>query len=142
MGTLLVTVLAMVVGVVLGRHPRGDAALAQPGAVRAWPGCSRWFFRAIPRYVLLLIMGALGILFQQGGLSLGVPFDWTDHGACSACNGNLRFLTLDANEIFAGLVGGMLGPRPVRGGVHGRDRPRRHPRRRQGPDARRPRRSA
>ena len=34
-----------------------------------------WFFRAIPRYVLLTIMGALGVLFTAG-LAIGVPFDW------------------------------------------------------------------
>ena len=28
-----------------------------------------WFFRAIPRYVLLTIMGALGILFQAGAVA-------------------------------------------------------------------------
>ena len=32
-----------------------------------------WFFRAIPRLVLLTIMGALGVLFPEAGLGL-FPF--------------------------------------------------------------------
>ena len=85
-----------------------------------------WFFRSVPRYVLLTIMGALGILFQKGGLSLGVPFDWKIMELLGL-HGDLRFLSLNANELFAGLFGAVLGPRALRGGVHGRDRPRRHP---------------
>ncbi len=66
-----------------------------------------WFFRAIPRYVLLTIMGALGILFQQG-LSLGVPFDWLIIDWLGL-SGDWRFVTLDANALFVGLVGGVIG---------------------------------
>ena len=106
-GTLLVTVLAMVVGIV------GGVILAvmrlSPNPVLsgvAW--LFTWFFRSVPRYVLLTIMGALGILFQKGGLSLGVPFDWKIMELLGL-NGNLRFLTLDANELFAGLFGAVLG---------------------------------
>ena len=106
-GTLLVTVLAMVVGIV------GGVILAvmrlSPNPVLsgvAW--LFTWFFRSVPRYVLLTIMGALGILFQKGGLSLGFPFDWKIMELLGL-NGNLRFLTLDANELFAGLFGAVLG---------------------------------
>ena len=106
-GTLLVTVLAMIVGIV------GGVILAvmrlSPNPVLsgvAW--LFTWFFRSVPRYVLLTIMGALGILFQKGGLSLGVPFDWKIMELLGL-NGNLRFLTLDANELFAGLFGAVLG---------------------------------
>ena len=106
-GTLLVTVLAMVVGIV------GGVILAvmrlSPNPVLsgvAW--LFTWFFRSVPRYVLLTIMGALGILFQKGGLSLGVPFDWKIMELLGL-NGNLRFLSLNANELFAGLFGAVLG---------------------------------
>jgi polar amino acid transport system permease protein len=106
-GTLLVTVLAMVVGIV------GGVILAvmrlSPNPVLsgvAW--LFTWFFRSVPRYVLLTIMGALGILFQKGGLSLGVPFDWKILELLGL-NGNLRFLSLNANELFAGLFGAVLG---------------------------------
>jgi polar amino acid transport system permease protein len=106
-GTLLVTVLAMVVGII------GGVILAvmrlSPNPVLsgvAW--LFTWFFRSVPRYVLLTIMGALGILFQKGGLSLGVPFDWKIMELLGL-NGNLRFLSLNANELFAGLFGAVLG---------------------------------
>ena len=108
-GTLLVTALAMAVGI------GGGVVLAimrlSPNPVLS--GVSwlfTWFFRALPRYVLLTIMGALGILFPaaQGGLSLGVPFDWllTD---LLGLSGDWRFLTLDANQVFSGLVGAVVG---------------------------------
>jgi polar amino acid transport system permease protein len=106
-GTLLVTVLAMVVGII------GGVILAvmrlSPNPVLsgvAW--LFTWFFRSVPRYVLLTIMGALGILFQKGGLSLGVPFDWKIMELLGL-SGNLRFLSLNANELFAGLFGAVLG---------------------------------
>jgi polar amino acid transport system permease protein len=106
-GTLLVTVLAMIVGIV------GGVILAvmrlSPNPVLsgvAW--LFTWFFRSVPRYVLLTIMGALGILFQKGGLSLGVPFDWKIMELLGL-GGNLRFLSLNANELFAGLFGAVLG---------------------------------
>jgi polar amino acid transport system permease protein len=106
-GTLLVTVLAMVVGII------GGVILAvmrlSPNPVLsgvAW--LFTWFFRSVPRYVLLTIMGALGILFQKGGLSLGVPFDWKIM-EWLGLNGDLRFLSLNANELFAGLFGAVLG---------------------------------
>ena len=53
-------------------------------------------------------MGALGILFQKGGLSLGVPFDWKIMELLGL-HGDLRFLSLNANELFAGLFGAVLG---------------------------------
>jgi polar amino acid transport system permease protein len=66
-----------------------------------------WFFRAIPRYVLLTIMGALGVLFLNG-LSLGVPFDWKLI-QWFGLTGNWRFATFDANKLFVGLLGGVIG---------------------------------
>ncbi|HWI01080.1 MAG TPA: amino acid ABC transporter permease, partial [Propionibacteriaceae bacterium] len=66
-----------------------------------------WFFRAIPRYVLLTIMGALGVLFPAG-ISFGVPFDWKLI-EWFGLTGDWRFLTVDANRLFVGLVGGVIG---------------------------------
>jgi polar amino acid transport system permease protein len=66
-----------------------------------------WFFRAIPRYVLLTIMGALGVLFTTG-LSIGVPFDWKII-QWLGLSGDWRIATFDANAIFVGLIGGVIG---------------------------------
>src|SRR5262245_21691649 len=64
-GTRLVTALSMVVGV------GGGIILAVMRLSDNWilSGVSwvfTWFFRSVPRYILLFTMGTLGILFQQG----------------------------------------------------------------------------
>jgi polar amino acid transport system permease protein len=66
-----------------------------------------WFFRGVPRLVLLSTMGALGILFREG-LSLGVPFDWKILGWLGI-DASARFATLDANTILGGVIGGIIG---------------------------------
>jgi len=105
-GTLLTTALSMVVGV------SGGVLLAvmrlSPNPVLsgvAWT--FTWFFRGVPRFVLLSTMGALGVLFQKG-LGLGVPFD-TEIMQAMGVDASLRFATLDANELFSGLFGAVLG---------------------------------
>jgi polar amino acid transport system permease protein len=105
-GTLLVTLFAMIFGVALG-VVLAVMRLSDNPVLRGVAWIYTWFFRAMPRYVLLTIMGSLGILFQQG-LSLGVPFDWVIIDALGL-SGDWRFLTLDANAIFVGLVGGVIG---------------------------------
>ncbi len=105
-GTILVTVLSMIFGVALGVI-LAVMRLSDNPILRGVSWLYTWFFRAIPRYVLLTIMGALGVLFQ-GGLSLGVPFDWLIIDWLGL-SGDWRFLTLDANALFGGLVGGVIG---------------------------------
>ena len=105
-GTILVTVLAMIFGVALGVL-LAVMRLSDNPVLRGVSWLYTWFFRAIPRYVLLTIMGALGILFQQG-IALGVPFDWKIIGWLGL-SGDWRFATFDANAIFVGLAGGVIG---------------------------------
>ena len=105
-GTILVTVLAMLIGI------SGGIILAvmrlSPNPVLSYSAwVFTWFFRSVPRLVLLTTMGALGILFQ-GGLSFGVPFDSQILGLFGI-DGQLRFLTLDANQVFVGIAGGAIG---------------------------------
>jgi polar amino acid transport system permease protein len=105
-GTLLVTVLAMVVGVsggVLFAVMRLSPNPVLSGV--AW--LFTWFFRSVPRLVLLTTMGALGILFQKG-LSFGVPFDWK-LVEWFGLSHDLRFANVDANTVFSGLLGGVIG---------------------------------
>jgi polar amino acid transport system permease protein len=52
-------------------------------------------------------MGTLGILFPQG-VALGVPFDWKIIDWLGL-SGDWRFLNLDANQIFTGIVAGVIG---------------------------------
>jgi len=105
-GTILVTLLAMLIGI------SGGIILAvmrlSPNPVLSYSAwVFTWFFRSVPRLVLLTTMGALGILFQ-GGLSFGVPFDSQILGLFGI-DGQLRFLTLDANQVFVGIAGGAIG---------------------------------
>lgn len=107
-GTLLVTVVSMALGVtggvILAVMRLSDNPIL---ATVSW--AYTWFFRAIPRYVLLTIMGALGIVFQQG-LALGVPFDWKIiEWLGLPSDTSWRFLTLDANQLFAGFAGAVIG---------------------------------
>ena len=109
MGTILGTICAMLLGVVLGVILAVMRLSDNPVLSRvAW--FFTWFFRAIPRYVLLFIMGSLGILFplDKGGLSFGVPFDQQILGLFGL-SGDMRFLSLDANQIFSSLLGGIIG---------------------------------
>ena len=106
-GTLLVTALSMVLGVgggVILAVMRLSANPILSGS--AW--VFTWFFRSVPRYILLFTMATLGILFQQDGLNLGVPFDWKII-EWLGLSGDWRFLNLDANQIFTGLTAGVLG---------------------------------
>ncbi|MBC7557867.1 MAG: amino acid ABC transporter permease [Dermatophilaceae bacterium] len=105
-GTLLTTVLAMAVGIV-GGVLTAVMRLSDNPILSAVAWVFTWFFRGIPRYVLLFTMGALGVLFQQG-LGLGIPFDWKIQQLLGI-SGSWRFATLDANALFSGLFGAVLG---------------------------------
>ena len=67
-GTILVTILSMIFGVALG-VVLAVMRLSDNPILRGVSWLYTWFFRAIPRYVLLTIMGALGILFTAGHLA-------------------------------------------------------------------------
>jgi polar amino acid transport system permease protein len=105
-GTLLTTALAMIVGV-SGGVLTAVMRLSDNPILSGVAWVFTWFFRGIPRYVLLATMGTLGILFQKG-MGLGVPFD-TQILNLFGINGTMRFATLDANALFAGLFGAVLG---------------------------------
>ncbi|MEP7193801.1 MAG: amino acid ABC transporter permease [Actinomycetota bacterium] len=105
-GTLLVTVLSMTVGI-LGGVLTAVMRLSDNPILSGVAWAFTWFFRGIPRYVLLFTMGTLGILFQKG-LGLGIPFDWKIMELLGI-DGSWRFATLDANALFTGLFGAVLG---------------------------------
>ena len=75
-GTLVATVGAMILGVVLG-VVLAVMRMSDNPILRWSAGIYVWFFRAIHRYVLLMILGAAGA-FALGGLSVGIwPVDGT-----------------------------------------------------------------
>lgn len=106
-GTVLVTVLAMVLGVSLG-VVLSVMRLSPNPVLRGVAFVYTWFFRAIPRYVLLAIMGAAGVFFEGGMIPIGVPYD-EQILALFGIEGTLRLGYLDANRLFNGLAGAVLG---------------------------------
>jgi polar amino acid transport system permease protein len=103
--TLVMTVLAMVLGVLLGIVVAVMRLSPNPIlAGTAWTFV--WFFRAIPRIVLLFFCANLGALYAT--YDLGFPFD-RQLMDLFGFSGDLRFLGLDGNQIFAGFTAGLLG---------------------------------
>jgi polar amino acid transport system permease protein len=99
------TVLAMLLGVLLGIVIAVMRLSPNPivsGA--AWVYV--WFFRAIPRIVLLFFVANLGALYAT--YDLGFPFDRQLMGLFGF-DGDLRFLSLNGNQIFAGFTAGLIG---------------------------------
>jgi len=103
--TLIMTVLAMVIGVLIGIVLAILRLSPNPilsGA--AWVYV--WFFRAIPRYVLLFFVGNLGALYPS--YALGLPWGPQLMHALGL-SGDLQFLHLNGNQIFAGFTAGLIG---------------------------------
>jgi polar amino acid transport system permease protein len=109
LGTLLGTVLSMIGAVIIGVI-LAVMRLSENRILSLMAAAYVWFFRAIPRYVLLYMMGAIGVLWpsNHGGLGLGVPFGPQIMDALGL-SGGLIFVHLDANQIFGGLIGGIIG---------------------------------
>ncbi len=104
-GTLTATAGSMIVGVVLG------VILAvmrlSPNKILSWSAWAfTWFFRAIPRYVLLFIIGNLAIVLPR--IDIGIPFDWiiTD---LIGLGQDFRFLGFNTQQLGTSVAGGILG---------------------------------
>jgi polar amino acid transport system permease protein len=103
--TLIMTVLAMVIGVLLGIVFAVMRLSPNPiVAGAAWAYI--WFFRAIPRIVLLFFCANLGALYAS--YELGFPFDQQLMGLLGF-EGDWRFLGFNGNQIFVGFTAGLLG---------------------------------
>ena len=103
--SLLLTVLSMVIGVSLGVVIAMMRLSPNPilsGA--AW--LYTWFFRAVPRIVLLILFGNLGILYAR--YEFGLPFD-RQLGNLFGIDLNARLFGLDARTILTGFMAGLLG---------------------------------
>jgi polar amino acid transport system permease protein len=103
--TLIMTVLAMVLGVLLGIVLAVMRLSPNPVVSGAAWGYV-WFFRAIPRIVLLFFIANLGALYAS--YDLGFPFD-QQLMSLFGFEGDWRFLGLNGNQIFAGFTAGLLG---------------------------------
>ena len=103
--TLVMTVLAMVLGVLLG-VVLAVMRLSPNPVVSGAAWVYVWFFRAIPRIVLLFFAANLGALYAT--YELGFPFD-RQLMDLLGFDADLRFFGLDGNQIFAGFTAGLLG---------------------------------
>jgi polar amino acid transport system permease protein len=102
---LIATVLSMIAGVALGTVIAVLRLSPNPvlsGA--AW--VYTWFFRAVPRIVLLVLFGNLGILFAR--YEFGIPFD-RQIGNLIGIDFDGRFFGADARTLITGFVAGVLG---------------------------------
>jgi polar amino acid transport system permease protein len=105
-GTLLMTVLAMVIGVSLGVVV-AVMRLADNPILRGVAWLYTWFFRAVPRLVLLAVFGNLGILWSR--IQFGFPFD-TQLGKLFGFEDlNLRIGGFTSRDVFTGFFAGLLG---------------------------------
>ncbi|WP_240917835.1 amino acid ABC transporter permease [Phycicoccus sp. HDW14] len=67
-----------------------------------------WFFRAIPRYVLLVLIG-VGVGFLYSSLSIGLPFGEQLARAIGIDPATFTFFTLDWNAFSTTIWAGILG---------------------------------
>ena len=106
MGTIVATVASMVLGVALGTAI-AVARLSTNPVLRMLSFVYTWFFRAVPRYVLLAMIG-VGLGYLYSTLDLGIPFGQQIAGALGLSH-DLTFYSLDVRAITGGLVGGIMG---------------------------------
>src|SRR4051812_22230677 len=103
--TLLLTVFSMLIGVTLGVIVAVMRLSANP--ILSWTAwVYTWFFRAIPRFVLLTFFGNLGFLYPR--LRLGLPF--TDQiSTLLGTDVHGTIWGVNANNFFAGFRVALLG---------------------------------
>ncbi|MDS1272057.1 amino acid ABC transporter permease [Lipingzhangella sp. LS1_29] len=102
--TLLLTVLAMLIGIVLGilaavMRLSGNPVLA----TLAW--LYTWVFRAVPRLVLAVLFGNIAILY--GTIEFGIPFDhyWMP---LLGLEGEARIFGIETRTYLRGFTAGLL----------------------------------
>jgi polar amino acid transport system permease protein len=100
------TVLAMLIGILLGIVIAVMRLSTNPllsGA--AW--LYTWFFRAVPRIVLLVLFGNLGILWDR--LELGVPLDRQIGQLFGFQDLEMRLFGLETETVLTAFLAGLLG---------------------------------
>ncbi len=103
--TLLMTIEAMILGVGIG-IVLAVMRLSPNPIVNGAAWLYVWFFRAIPRYVLLTVCGGLGIFYST--YRIGVPFG-SQLASLLGLSSDLSILSLNGNQIARGFVAGLLG---------------------------------
>jgi polar amino acid transport system permease protein len=104
-GTILLTISAMVIGVALGIVVAVMRLSPNPILKTVAWGYT-WFFRAIPRLVLAILFGNLGVLWSRIGL--GLPFDRQLGSLFGIHDFNAQFYSIRAVDLLSGFAAGML----------------------------------
>ncbi|MEV4825948.1 amino acid ABC transporter permease [Micromonospora sp. NPDC049275] len=105
-GTVLMTVSAMLIGVTLG-VAIAVMRLSDNPILRGVAWLYTWFFRAVPRLVLLAVFGNIGILWSR--VEFGVPFDTQLGQLFGIDNLHLRLFGFSSRDILTGFLAGLLG---------------------------------
>ena len=105
-GTIFGTIGAMVLGIVLG-IALAVMRLSTNPVLRGVAFVYTWFFRAMPRYVLLAILGgAIAVLYNP--IDVGIPFGQQLSKALGLGN-DLTFFSFSWNDISSSIWIGILG---------------------------------
>jgi polar amino acid transport system permease protein len=104
--TVIMTLLAMGIGIALGIVVA--VMRLSPNPVLSWSAwLFTWFFRAVPRIVLLVLFGNLGILWER--LEFGLPFDRQLGALFGIHDFEARIFGFDARTFLTGFLAGLLG---------------------------------
>ena len=103
--TVLLTVVAMAIGIAIGLV-LAIMRLSHNPILSGVAWVYVWFFRAVPRVVLLVLFGNLGILYSR--FEFGVPFDWAIADVFGIDMSG-RLFGFDARTVISGFVAATLG---------------------------------
>ncbi|WUH97131.1 amino acid ABC transporter permease [Spirillospora sp. NBC_00431] len=103
--TIALTVLSMVIGVVLG-IVLAVMRLSDNPILSGVAWLYTWFFRAVPRLVLAILFGNMGILYSEYHVG-GVPFAG-QLGDLMGVDIDATLFTLDARTLLTGFMAGLL----------------------------------
>jgi polar amino acid transport system permease protein len=104
-GTILLTVFAMLIGVVLGVII-AIMRLSDNPILSSVAWIYTWFFRAVPRLVLAVLFGNLNILWTRIGF--GLPFDKQIGRLFGLDHFTGQFYSVKASDLLAGFVAGVI----------------------------------
>jgi polar amino acid transport system permease protein len=104
-GTVAMTVSAMLIGVLLG-VVIAVMRLSPNPILRTVAWLYTWFFRAVPRLVLMAVAGNIGILWSR--VEFGVPFDTQIGQLFGISNLHLRLFGFSSRDILTGFMAGLL----------------------------------
>ncbi len=104
-GSILLTVLAMIIGVALGVVV-AIMRLSPNPILRTVAFGYTWFFRAIPRLVLCVLFGNIGILWSKVGL--GVPFDKQLGELFGIHDFSAKIVVVSSRDLLTGFLAGLL----------------------------------